>query len=278
MPELPEVETVVRTLRPLVVGKTLQDALIYTKKLIKTPELIKDFKSRIKGQKINAINRIGKHIIFVLDNDVLISHLRMEGKYYFFQKEKEIQIDDKHFMASLVFDDKSILVYHDTRKFGTFHLLPKDKYLSLPPINKVGPEPFDKKCSVKYLKEKFSKKTIAIKSALLDQSIMAGLGNIYVNEVLHLAKINPLQSTKTISEAKILLILKYSKEVLKKAIKLGGSSISSYTSSLGVDGKFQNFLLVHTKKGEKCQQCKNCIIKKIKVNGRGTYYCSCCQK
>ena len=278
MPELPEVEVVVQTLSKLVIGKKIKDCQIYINKLIKAPNSLKSFKDKIKNQKINDINRIGKHIIFILDKDVLISHLRMEGKYYFFKKEKDINVSKKHFMAAIIFSDKSLLFYDDTRKFGTFHLLPKNQYLNLAPINKVGPEPFDSKCSVKYLENKLKNKSIAIKSALLNQSIMAGLGNIYVNEVLHLSKVNPLQPAKLVKSDKIKLILKYSKSVLKKSIKLGGSSISTYTSSLGVDGKFQNHLLVHTKKGEQCRQCKKAIIKKIKVNGRGTYYCLVCQK
>ncbi len=278
MPELPEVETVVRALRKLVVGKKIASTKIFVNKLIKEPATIKGFKTKIKNQTIYEIERIGKYIIFILDEYVLLSHLRMEGKYFFFEDQKNISVNNKHFMATIIFTDKSLLVYDDTRKFGTFHLQNIKKYKDLNPINKIGPEPFEKTCTSKYLKEKLSKKSIAIKTALLDQTIISGLGNIYVNEVLHLSKVNPLIPSKKVSESKIELLLNYSKKVLKKAIKLGGSSISTYTSSLAVNGKFQNHLLVHTKKGEKCTQCKKAFISKIKVNGRGTYYCKVCQE
>ena len=277
MPELPEVQTVVTTLLPLVKAKKIKRVNVYLNKLIKTHQ-VDEFGQKMKGQTINDLTRQGKHIIFVCDDYVLISHLRMEGKYYFFNNIKDvIKIKDDHILCQFIFSDQSCLVYYDTRRFGTMHLLDKVNYQKKYPLVNLGPEPWDKKCSPQYLHERLSRKKIAIKSALLDQNIMAGLGNIYVNEVLWFCRINPLQASFLITLAQCEDIINYASKVMKKAIKLGGSSISSYTSSLGVDGKFQNHLMVHTRVGKKCFNCHSLIVK-IKVNGRGTYYCEKCQK
>ncbi len=277
MPELPEVETVVNTLKPLIINKKIKKINLYINKLIKTHS-VKEFCDILHFQTIHNLTRKGKHIIFHLDDNILISHLRMEGKYYFFNNLKEIKtINDNHILCQFVFDDSSSLLYHDTRRFGTMHLLPKENYLNLYPLKNLGPEPWEKKCTPRYLFAKLSKKRIAIKSALLDQNIMAGLGNIYVNEVLFLCKINPLKSSLLVTLEECEDIINYSSKVMKRAIKLGGSTIASYTSSLGVDGKFQNELKVHTRQNLKCFNCFS-LIKKIKVNGRGTYYCEKCQE
>ena len=200
----------------------------------------------------------------------------MEGKYYFFPNLKKINIDWKHVLCKFVFNDKSLLLYNDTRRFGTMHLLPKNNYLKVSPLNKLGFEPWEKECTINYLMTKLKRRKIAIKSFLLNQSIISGLGNIYANEVLFLAQINPLKPACQISLEKAKKILYFANKVMKDAIAMGGSTISSYTSSLQVDGKFQTQLKVHTRRGEQCFNCQQ-IIKKIKINGRGTYYCPKCQ-
>ena len=141
----------------------------------------------------------------------------------------------------------------------------------------MGKEPWDKELTTNYLKEKYEKRNLPIKTILLDQSIIVGIGNIYADEILFLSSINPQKKCNTLTTKELDNIIKYTKEVLESAIKKGGTTIRSYSSVDGVHGLFQQELFVHTKEGTKCQRCNN-IIKKIKIGGRGTYYCPNCQK
>ncbi|MCK5762309.1 MAG: DNA-formamidopyrimidine glycosylase, partial [Candidatus Izimaplasma sp.] len=184
---------------------------------------------------------------------------------------------EKHEHIIFNFTDKTSLRYHDVRKFGTMDLRPLEKLYSTNPLKKLGLEPFDPLMTVAYLKGKLHKKEVAIKTCLLDQHIFLGLGNIYVDEVLFRCKLNPIKKASKLKDSDYKSIIENSITVLNKAIKLGGTTIKSYTSSLGVTGRFQNELNVHTKKGEPCPVC-NTIIEKTRVNGRGTYFCPTCQK
>ena len=273
MPELPEVETVRRTLSNLVVGKEIRDVDIFYNKIIRN-KTDNEFKDILIGRTIDEIDRYGKYLIFNLGDESLISHLRMEGKYFIRNADEP---KEKHEHIIIYFTDGSTLRYHDTRKFGTMDIIKKEMVFVKSPVTKLGPEPFEDKMNFRYLKEKLAKKTIAIKSALLDQTIMTGLGNIYVDEVLFLTKLHPETPANQVSNKKIKELIENSVKVLNKAIKLGGTTIRSYTSSLGVTGRFQNELNVHTKAGEHCPVCDTTILK-MKVNGRGTYYCEKCQK
>ncbi|MDR3214937.1 MAG: DNA-formamidopyrimidine glycosylase [Bacilli bacterium] len=270
MPELPEVETVVQTLRRMIINKKIIKVEVFWNNII-DKITVKDFKDMIKNQKINEITRYGKVLIFELDNYYLLSHLRMEGKYFYDNK----YIKDKHSHVIFYFDDNTFLRYYDTRKFGKISLSKKDELFNHPFLNKMGQEPFD--ITKENLYQKIHHKNIAIKTTLLDQHIIAGLGNIYVDEVLFLAKIHPETKSSLISIEQCQLIIDNAIDVLNKAIALGGTTIRSYTSSLGVSGRFQNELNVHTKANQPCPICQQPIIK-IKVNGRGTYLCLNCQK
>jgi formamidopyrimidine-DNA glycosylase len=272
MPELPEVETVRKTLKQLVQGKTIRDVDIFYDKMIRCENNY--FINTVSGTTILDIKRIGKYLIFDLGEHYLISHLRMEGKYFVKRLD---EARNKHEHMIFYFSDGDTLRYHDTRKFGTFDLILKKDLFIDSPIVKLGPEPFDSKMNIDYLYKKIHNKTIAIKSALLDQTIIAGLGNIYVNEVLFYAKISPTTPSNEITKKQCETLIEGSIEVLEKAILLGGTTIRSYTSSLGVTGRFQNDLMVHERLNENCKVCNTPIIKE-KVNGRGTYYCPKCQK
>lgn len=273
MPELPEVETVVRGLREKVVGRIIRKVNIYYENIIEYPDVC-SFQEKIKNQKINEINRYGKWIIFVLDNYYLLSHLRMEGKYFLKPKGATLE---KHEHVSFVLDNDMELRYMDVRKFGKMQLIEKENINKIGPFLEMGLEPWDKKLNTLYLKEKFLRKKLPIKSCLLDQRIIVGIGNIYADEILFLSKINPLKEANSLSLEELERIIDNTKLVLEKAIEKGGTTIRSYTSLNGIHGLFQQELYVHSKEGQKCLICGSDILK-IKVGGRGTYYCPKCQK
>lgn len=273
MPELPEVETVRLTLHNLILNKKIKSIDVYYTKIIKDLSLV-DFINKLVGQTILDIKRQGKYLIFILNDVALISHLRMEGKYFIKDQNEHVE---KHEHIIFNFTDGSSLRYHDVRKFGTMDVRAIDEIYTTNPLKKLGLEPLSPLMNVAYLKGKLHKKEVAIKTCLLNQHIYAGLGNIYVDEVLFLCKLNPELKASKLKDNDYQNIIDNSITVLNKAIKLGGTTIRSYTSSLGVTGLFQNELNVHTKKGEPCPIC-NTIIKKTRVNGRGTYYCPKCQK
>lgn len=273
MPELPEVETVVRGLREKVVGRIIKKVNIYYENIIEYPDVC-SFQEKIKNQKINEINRYGKWIIFVLDNYYLLSHLRMEGKYFLKPKGATLE---KHEHVSFGLDNDMELRYMDVRKFGKMQLIEKENINKIGPFLEMGLEPWDKKLNTLYLKEKFLRKKLPIKSCLLDQRIIVGIGNIYADEILFLSKINPLKEANSLSLEELERIIDNTKLVLEKAIEKGGTTIRSYTSLNGIHGLFQQELYVHSKEGQKCLICGSDILK-IKVGGRGTYYCPKCQK
>ena len=273
MPEKPEVLTVVRSLKTKILNKKIIDCEVYWDNIIVKPS-INEFKNKIKNQSIIDITTRGKWIVIHLDDYILLTHLRMEGKFFFREKNDNL---NKHEHVVFTFDDNTEMRFHDVRKFGKMHLLNKDNYLNEEPLNKMGYEFDDKALNENYLYSKLQKKAIPIKTSLLDQSIITGIGNIYDDEILFLSRISPLRKSNQITKLECKEIIKNTNIVLNKAIKLGGTTIKSFTSSEGVHGLFQNELLVHGKKNGLCPNCGYKIIN-IKVNGRGTYYCENCQK
>ena len=269
MPELPEVENVKKALIREVKDKLILSASVYWDNIIAYPS-VKEFKRQIKNQQIHDIHRRGKWLMFELDDYYLLSHLRMEGKYFIRKKDDPIE---KHQHVIFHFSDETDLRYNDTRKFGKMYLLPKDKAFNEKPLSELGLEPWDKKLTPAYLKNKFHKKPI--KTELLDQTIIVGIGNIYADEILFLSKINPKILATNLTTKDCQNIIKFTKQVLEKAIECGGTTIKSYTSSEGVHGRYQDQLLVHTKK--ECPICHSKITK-TNIGGRGTYYCENCQK
>lgn len=273
MPELPEVETVKETLKTKVLNKSIDEVIVRYDGIIASPS-VRLFTNKLKGQTIKDITRLGKWLIFCFDDYFLLSHLRMEGKYFLKNITDEY---NKHEHVIFKFTDGTDLRYQDTRKFGKMLLVDKDKLNEAPPIKELGLEPWDKKLTSDYLREKYSSKRLPIKTVILDQSIITGIGNIYADEILFLSKINPLTKVTLLNDDDLNNIIVNTKQVLEKAIKQGGTTIRSYTSDLGVTGRFQNELYVHCREHEKCLICKD-IILKTKVGGRGTYYCPTCQK
>ena len=226
------------------------------------------------GLEFKEILRKGKWLLFDIGDYYLCSHLRMEGKYFIKNHDEEI---NKHEHVIFTFEDGIDLRYHDTRKFGRMNLVLKDKLDTVEGVRKQGIEPIDSNLTKEYLFYKFNKKSLPMKSLLLDQTIISGLGNIYADEVLFKAGINPLRLGKSITLEECDKIRKASNDIISEAIKCGGTTIRSYTSSLGVTGRFQQNLMVHKREGLECKKCHS-LIKKIVVGGRSTYYCEKCQK
>lgn len=272
MPEIAEVETVKNTLKSRILNKKIIDVKVHYQNMIESD--INTFSKDLINDEFIDIKRRGKWLIFETNNRYLLSHLRMEGK--FFIKDKE-EPKGKHEHVTIYFNDDTTLRYEDTRKFGRMNLIKKEDLQTTESIAKQGFEPGEEGLTSDYLREKFKNKKLPIKTVLLDQTIISGLGNIYVNEVLFYARINPERSASNITKSECDLIVKGSREIIKEAIKMGGTTIKSYTSSLGVTGRFQQNLKVHKKEGEPCSICKT-PIKNIKIGGRSTYFCPKCQK
>ena len=274
MPELPEVETVKEALNQTVKGQTIKDIELRYEPMIKNMSA-DEFKEKLINQTIQEVSRRGKYLVFHFDDYQLLSHLRMEGKYFYVDSDFEL---NPHVHVIFTLENGKRLLYQDTRKFGTYHLY--DKAIDLEttaPFQVLGLEPFATEFTPSYVKEKIQNKKKPIKSLLLDQTVVCGLGNIYVDEVLYRARLHPLTSSSELTDKDIENVVKYTVEVLARAIELGGTTIRTFRSSHGVSGTFQNELLVHQRKGENCYECHT-PIEKIKVGGRGTYFCPTCQK
>ncbi|MEC2054683.1 DNA-formamidopyrimidine glycosylase [Peribacillus psychrosaccharolyticus] len=273
MPELPEVETVRRTLEQLVIGKTIKDVEIYWPKIIKAPEPVEQFSDALIGQTIHEIGRRGKFLIFQLDDYSLVSHLRMEGKYAVYP---ESEPRDKHTHVVFTFTDGYQLRYRDVRKFGTMHLFKKGEEVSKMPLLHLGPEPLSDEFTIADLSMKLAKTNRKIKSVLLDQTVVVGIGNIYVDESLFRAGIHPERMASSLTLDEITRIHGEVKLTLAEAVEKGGSTIRSYVNSQGQIGMFQLELFVYGRKGEPCKRCGT-PLEKLVVGGRGTHICPVCQ-
>lgn len=272
MPELPEVENVRRNLERKLRFKKIKNIDILYKDIFLNQD-IDYIKKNIVNQAINEIKRKGKWLIFCLDDYYLLSHLRMEGKYVYRDLKDKIE---KHEHVIFNIDNCFELRYKDVRKFGKMYFVKKEDLFKTP-LKSLGLEPWDENLNVNYLKDKYKNKNIPIKTVLLDQSIIAGIGNIYADEILFLSKINPHTKASMLNDKNMLDIISNTKEILSKAIDNGGTTIRSYTSSEGVIGEFQNLLMVHKRENECCKVC-GFLIRRDKINGRSSYYCINCQK
>ena len=267
MPELPEVQTVLDTLETRIKDREITDIKILYEPIVECSK--RTFRKKLIGQHFRNFYRRGKYLLFEMDDITLVSHLRMEGKYFIVDDSYPLS---KHDHVIFYLDDGMQLRYNDVRKFGRMELIEKkDNYDE---FKNLGPEPFSDKFNTRYIKEYLGDKKLPIKQVLLDQSFVAGIGNIYADEILFAIGIHPETLACNLNEEDYKNLIRETRKILKKAIKAGGTTIRSYTSSLGVTGRFQLSLNVHTM--EKCKVC-NSEIKKIVVGGRGTYYCENCQ-
>lgn len=272
MPEMPEVETVRRTLLPLIKGKTIKEVTLWYPKIIASDP--KEFVQQLPGKKIETIDRYAKYLLIRLTGNLtIVSHLRMEGKYRLVKVNTK---KDKHDHVQIVFTDNSALRYNDVRKFGRMQLVKTGTEKTVTGISKLGAEPNSSTFTTSYLAKGLSRKKKSIKSTLLDQSIVAGLGNIYVDEVLWETKIHPLSMANKLSQAKVKQLHDNINSLIKLAIEKRGTTVHTYLDANGEMGGFQKMLQVYGHKGEPCVRCGN-PLDKIKVSGRGTTYCPHCQ-
>jgi formamidopyrimidine-DNA glycosylase len=288
MPELPEVEVVKRSLTKKVQNSIIKEVKINNGKLryhINKKEI-----QKIIGLKIIKIKRRSKYLLFFFNKDIImLVHLGMTGKFFFIN-EKNTKFktsfyyhinknDQKHDHVVFYLNKKQKLIYNDVRKFGFI------KFLNIKNLNKnshlsnLGPEPLEKEFTYLYFKNYVKDRNIAVKSIMMDQKFVSGIGNIYANEILFLSKVKPSRKAKNLKDFELKKILKFTKKILKISIKFGGSSIKDFFSENGKKGSFQQYFNVYGKKGDPCTNkgCKNKIIRSI-ISLRATFYCSNCQK
>lgn len=265
MPELPEVETIRRNLNTILQNEVIESVNVYYRPIVSNNL---DFETKLKGQRIHRVERQAKYLKFILDDYMLISHLRMEGKYFMDAPRS------KHIHVVFNLESGHTLSYEDTRKFGRFELVDiKEKDTYLKDKKNLAPDPIDMDLDTFY--DALKHRKITIKEILLDQTVIGGIGNIYANEILYLSKIHPAKKGNLITKKEANTLLKNSIKVLNKAIQMGGTTIDTY-ESLGHKGMFQQELHVHGQTGKTCQYGHDTIVK-FQLKGRGTYICPSCQ-
>ncbi|MDA5458225.1 bifunctional DNA-formamidopyrimidine glycosylase/DNA-(apurinic or apyrimidinic site) lyase [Weissella confusa] len=273
MPELPEVETVRRGLTRLVVGRKVLGTEVRWEKTISgmAPE---EFDAELVGRTIEKVDRRGKYLLFRFSGGLtMVSHLRMEGAYYTVPAGTE---PGKHDLVTFHLDEGIDLFYRDTRKFGRMNLVPDADALQVAGLAKIGPEPTEKDLSLAYMVSEFAKSRMHVKPFLLDQSHIAGLGNIYVDETLWQSQIHPLTAANKLTEDELARLRENIIHEITRATEHHGTTVHSFTTAFGEAGEFQNELQVYGRVGEPCLRCGH-PLEKMKVAQRGTTYCPVCQ-
>jgi formamidopyrimidine-DNA glycosylase len=288
MPELPEVETVRMQLRHKIVGKIVESVEVFHTKSVNHDEAIED---ALGGKVIADVDRIGKLLIFSFENapDVfLLAHLKMTGQFFFVDTAGDVvggghsmtespytDFPHKHSRVAFHFSDHSTLYFNDMRLFGYTKLATAAEVAVAQA--KFGPEPIAPDFDCQWFATALKKRNTPIKAALLDQSFVAGLGNIYVDEALWRAKIRPTRQAGRLTEAESLLLCKTTGDVMRESIAVGGTTFQHFVDTGGQNGNFADYLQVFGQQGKPCSRCGE-IIKKIRCAGRGTHYCPGCQK
>lgn len=270
MPELPEVETIVRTLSALLIGQEVQAYKLFPPSVLKRN---KEYSlGWLKGKKIKSICRRGKFILFLFQGErILLFHLKMTGKLLLIPSSTPV---DKHtrFILSFIKNEKE-LRFHDVRKFGYLEVL--KTYKIEQELKNLGPDPLQ--IDVQSFSQLLSERKAGIKSLLLNQSLLAGIGNIYADEILFEAKIHPLSKASSLSLSDQKRLWKAIHKVLREAIHKKGSSIRNYTDAQGAPGTFQNYHRVYKRESLPCFRCGT-FIQRIRAGGRSSYFCPRCQK
>lgn len=301
MPELPEVETIKRGLEKKIIGKTIDNVEVRAEKLFQGD------KESVIGSKIISIKRFAKMIAINLSGDKsLLIHLKMTGQLIFRGKgygvggkEKDTpntlrstpdsfagghpsvdwvaDLPNKFTHIIFYFADSSVLYFNDLRKFGYVKVYDTEGLLSNKELKDLGPDPFDEKLSPEYLMRIISKRPkIKIKQIIMDQTVIAGVGNIYADESLFCAKISPLRPAAMVARSELVTLIGCIRKILEKALEYGGSSENTYVNVEGGKGQMQNHFKIYRKTGQKCPNSCG-LVKRTVVGGRGTHYCPICQ-
>lgn len=272
MPELPEVETIKRDLEKEIVGKKIIGVDIFQRKSIKNSP--NKFKKELKNNFVAGIQRKGKLLIFEFKErkSCLLIHLGMTGQLIYNKREKK----NKHTRILIYFKDRSKLRFNDMRRFGYMKMAgQKEKNKAL---ERMGIDLLDEKFTFGKFKNSLKNRNGALKTTLLNQKIIAGIGNIYADEICFLAKINPSRKINTLNDKDAKRLYNSIGSIIELAIEHRGTTFSDYVDARGQKGKFLKLLKVYKKEGEKCLCCKKTLIKKVRIAGRATRYCKNCQK
>ncbi len=289
MPELPEVETIVRELKEKVLKRTFLDVWIDAPKLIKKPKRSAQFKKLLIGRKITGISRMGKIIVFHLSGSkIMFVHQKMTGHFLlgkWSKNDKEIISKEKGFLQDsankyihIIFylDGKKELAFSDLRKFARIELLDDKDFEKFKKELNLGPDPLEKGFSLSQFSRIITGQKGKIKQALMNQEIISGIGNIYSDEILFESKVNPFRSADSLSKQELQKLYLAIKMILKRSIEVGGDSVSDYRRTDGSLGGFDKLSKVYGREGEKCSRCKSAIQRK-KIGGRSAHFCPKCQ-
>ena len=286
MPELPEVETTTRGLRKAIVGLTIKN--VWTdlntkdkrqKEAVANPKFFAYFRKEVLGKKVISVERRAKNILINLsDSKTILVHMKMTGHFLYGNYKKDSINRFIHFV--ITFNDKKKLYFSDMRKFGKITLLDTGTAHDTKHLNNIGPEPLGKRFTITNFKLRILRKQKGkIKSVLMDQSVIAGIGNIYSDEILWRAGVHPERPVKKVHDRELKLIFKATKETLKKGIDFGGDSMSDYRNIHGLPWKFQLHHQVYRRTGKKCRKPKcGGVIKRKIINGRSAHFCNVHQK
>ena len=293
MPELPEVETIKNDLKQKILKKKIKRVDLRLKKIVKSPA--KSFVLDLEGNSFRNIKRRGKLLIFSVETrqclvpttKYLIIHLRMTGQLIYRKGKKitagghsdngnVIDLPNKHTHIIFYFSDKSQLFFNDLRRFGVVKIVDKKELEEI--LNNFGVEPLEKSFSLKIFRTLTKNKKENSKAFLLNQKYIAGIGNIYADEILFEAGVLPSRKIDSLKDEEIRKLYQATKKILRKAVKYRGTSFNDYVDADGKKGEFLRLLKVYGREKEKCLKCKKGVIQKTKLAGRGTRYCDKCQK
>jgi len=287
MPELPEVETIKNDLAELIVGKAIKAVEVHAKKTVRGSAAV--FVRFLIGKRFSRLDRRGKLLIFSLfgQDEYLLIHLKMTGQLIYRKGRKTVagghglsmvigDLPNKYSHVIFTFSDGSRLFFNDMRRFGYMKIADAGELASV--RQEYGPEPLDKDFNLGYLAKIFHKRQAPVKGLLMNQKLLAGIGNIYADEILFAAGVRPDRKAGTLKTAEIEKIFKAVGPILRRAIKYRGTTFNDYVDGNGHRGKFMKFLKVYQREGKKCPRCGQGVIAVMKTAGRGTRYCPVCQK
>lgn len=273
MPELPEVETIARGLRRKIVNLTINDVIVYDRRVIRqNGQTVRPFTSALKGRRLTDVSRRGKALILGLDNGRLfVVQLMMTGQMIDCADPRR----DKLTRVSLSLSNGRYLHYSDQRLFGRLQVV--DSLHHIPYFQKLGPEPLTKEFSISFLGKKLRERKVPIKPLLMDHTFVAGIGNIYASEILFQSRIDPRRPAHRLKAEETERLYAAAREVLKQAVRWRGTSMSNYRDADGKEGLFMSRIRVYGRDGQSCPGCKHTLVKIIQ-RGRSTFYCPQCQR